>query len=995
MNRAAGCLNRLLKRPLACGLLGLALARSASGQQALYDNENYYAPTALAIPSIDATNFLNNGTFTINFPTSTRIQLFETSDTLNYTNNGLMTCNNGFQFDTHSSSSGLHSMASTFFNPGTIRCGSSIDGVFPVDGVPPEMFVSATNIVNPGTVIVGQTAVLTGESGTTITAEEANGLLQFSGQNIDLTRAILSVETTFSITGSGGSGFDTNKDWYPSLYLTPTEAISSLSAPIAAIFPPYAQLVLTNSTPYFVQTGVGTSNVITKMIFIQNNNPIPYNVYLNNNFNQASVGFGEATIEWLGSSLDSASGNTVSSYLYLNDDYVQGSVTNVPQINGIPDNFTVTESPVQLTGIGNLQSSGYPAGLILPANTVVSNTYSYATVQLIPTSVSTNSVANGALTNIPGRIQINASKELNLSLASLSGLNYMSLASTNQFDGSPGAQIYSPYSDINIGVTNGFLTVSNLTEANIPLWNGTIQCWSGRWIYVDPTGVTNDFRVLLVGSQLLPTTAAQAQDLILHGSNSVVISDAFSIMRKLSIDSQNVTLTTNVVGGGAESLDGELNVETPLIYWSNSVPNVRNLTNNGAIRLQNFTTFGTAQTNYYNFINNGAVVDQGAQIWANNFTSSGTFTNGAGPFTLKSTNTAFANQILNTASNDVSITTGSMVASNLVMQAGRSLTITATNLLTDGGVNSSNYWTVGAVAINNGTGLSLPIKPAFGDLLGTTITNIAPTNKNVAVVWSGNDYGSTTAGFTNNAAVGRLILDAYQTSPQNGVFSFKGAGTSNAMYVDYLEFRDSATNEANYNMNALSIGTNITIYFAQAMLNGVSIAEKIDKASRFGNGVSNYNGGRLIWVPSYAGNFSSTNFVYPGGVTNTVNAALASSTDIDSDGDVIANAYDSTPFFLASQVNFTETLTNVPPLSVNLTWATVPLGTNYVYYKTNLLSTNWVLLTNATLTANPFPSPQPYPSSVTNVSVLDPVNFMQPRYYRIVVQPYLTGPYGY
>ena len=141
--------------------------------------------------------------------------------------------------------------------------------------------------------------------------------------------------------------------------------------------------------------------------------------------------------------------------------------------------------------------------------------------------------------------------------------------------------------------------------------------------------------------------------------------------------------------------------------------------------------------------------------------------------------------------------------------------------------------------------------------------------------------------------------------------------------------------------------------------------------------------GRLRWVPTYAGHFSSTNVV-SAGVTNTFNAALSASS-LDSDGDGIPNASDPTPFFLASQLNFTETMTNVPPLSIRLSWQTIPNATNYVYYTTNMMSTNWFLL----LQTN---SPQPYPSPATNISVLDPINPAQPRFYQVVVQPWLTYP---
>jgi hypothetical protein len=149
------------------------------------------------------------------------------------------------------------------------------------------------------------------------------------------------------------------------------------------------------------------------------------------------------------------------------------------------------------------------------------------------------------------------------------------------------------------------------------------------------------------------------------------------------------------------------------------------------------------------------------------------------------------------------------------------------------------------------------------------------------------------------------------------------------------------------------------------------------------------NNDHLRWVAAYAGNFSSTNILIDG-VLTPVNAALAQSTDIDSDGDGTPNATDPTPFFLSSQVNFTITLTNQPPLTAVLKWFTIPHATNYVEFRTNLLSVNWLPLTN-------FPSPvyqnQYGTGPATNVVVFDPVNFEIPRYYRVVVDTWLTYPF--
>src|SRR5476649_1310634 len=98
-------LSRLMKWPLLCGLLSFALTHTALATDPLYDNEsvlNYTIPPN-PLPQIDASNFLNNSSFTINFATVTlNTELFETYNTINYTNNktGILSANSGFRFDT-------------------------------------------------------------------------------------------------------------------------------------------------------------------------------------------------------------------------------------------------------------------------------------------------------------------------------------------------------------------------------------------------------------------------------------------------------------------------------------------------------------------------------------------------------------------------------------------------------------------------------------------------------------------------------------------------------------------------------------------------------------------------------------------------------------------------------------------------------------------------------------------------------------------------------
>jgi hypothetical protein len=720
------------------------------------------------------------------------------------------------------------------------------------------------------------------------------------------------------------------------------------------------------------------------------------------------------------------------------------------------------------------------------------------------------------------------------------------------------------------------LFATNTMEAQVPVWNtqfdpsqtnvSRLYAWNTRWIAIDTntadlTYGTNDYRVLIVSSKLSLTVMAQVKDLILrdYGSNSIIISDAYNVMRTLNADAQSITLTTNGLAMGATSLDGELNLLSPNTFWQSSVPNLRYLTNNGKISMQNLAIFGnptvtnvsapvaasgilseigtnvvksdkvTIGTTSYTFvsalnnsianevaivpasfdaslsnliaaingkgvsgvtystltksntqvtagplinhaftvtalaagaagnsiatkftpatvssnltwggsstlvggangatnivpflfstafINNGIFMDQGTIMDAGNFESGGIVSNGIGSFTLQSLTTTMTNGSL-TAGGDVSITASSVVTSNLFLQASRSLTLTATNLLTDTGPSPTNMsiWAVGSLSV--GSGFNLPVKPVTGDLLGTTVTLSAPTNRNVVNSWAGMDRGLSTAGYTNNVAVGRLILDV-SSSPipgHNGVLTFNGATVSNALYVDELILTNFAThgNATNlYNFPWLSIGNNMVVYFAQATENGNSVAEAIDNASK--NGANN---GRLRWISSYTGYYSSTNLVSTNKngtiITNTVNAALASSPTIDSDSDGIPNSVDSTPFFLASQINLNSTVTNVPPKMVKVQWATIPNATNFVYYTTNFMSTNWLPYTNfqnwyfgnnvAVTNAahgNGFRSPQVYiknaslpdNSQQTNVWVFDAITNV-PHYYKVVVWPWVTFP---
>jgi hypothetical protein len=213
-------------------------------------------------------------------------------------------------------------------------------------------------------------------------------------------------------------------------------------------------------------------------------------------------------------------------------------------------------------------------------------------------------------------------------------------------------------------------------------------------------------------------------------------------------------------------------------------------------------------------------------------------------------------------------------------------------------------------------------------------------------------------GFSNNMALGRLILDG----AENSSFRFAGSKKNRAMYVDYLELRNYATNYLDDLAGAsIQIDPNLTIYFANANL---------PPSKLNGNG-----GGRLLWLPSFYGPLSTTNIV----VTYTnlygevfsrnylMNTALATSKDLDTDGDCLVNAEDFDPLYpsngpcapvpLLSSAESVSAANRLGRLTIVLdrrrlgswallSWEGLAEADNVVEFTESLVLTDWQTLTN-------------------------------------------------
>ena len=952
------------------------------------------------LPVIQATNFVNDGIFNTtggDFSQGWLASLYRNWQyTLNFTNYGEMYSFPGFNFINWIPNNSPDAEASSFYNQGSIFCNANAYGFYGYGG---GINVFATNIYNGGEIALGADSY----------AKFYGDTVMFDSGSILRLAAPVPLSTNYgyvlnNVYAVGQADTSTNK-WSPQSKLTESSATGVMNKT------PYS-VILNNSTPYFKINVVNATNVLVRMMFVQDNSG--FGVTTAPVFKNSSDG--GAHIEWTGTYTDPASGQAVSKYLELDDNMQASGSTNILSFGdpagGVPPNFTVSSSANPLYNTNSYAVPSFVANLLSPG-TVTTNIYSYLNAQLIPSDVSLNSVLHGAPNLLPGRLEITASKSLNLSQAGVSVNNYLLLNSTNEFDADAQSAFAVPYSDLYLGRTNGYLTLTNLIASTLPTWSGSVQAWGTTWTFTDTNksltrnfdtngilGTNNilyEYRVLVVSSQLTPYSGSQQGTVNLNASNTVVISDALNVTSNLFVNCTNLVLTSNGTGVGASSISGQLNVENYNLSWQAATPRLNNLLNNGQINLSysGVNIFGSSSAPYGSLINSGLIsCASGATFNTGDFENYGTLSSGAGKLIVQSSTTTMTNAEVwvGTVYSNAATT---MSISGTWIEVGQSLTLAASSILTDTGVINGNYWTVGYNnQLINSTGLVLPVKPVLGDLLGTTIQVLGVTpNGKTKTTWAAVDRGAANVGFSNNVALGQLILDGIATNSQ---FVFSGTGTSNAIYVDSLQLLDFASYQYHNGLSLPSMifSNNLVIYYAQAMSDGISVAEKL-------NG---FNNGHLRWVPSYVGQYSSTSIVYPDGTTNMVNSALAGSSDIDSNGNGNPNNLDPAPIFVPSQVKFSMVPTNVPPQFMRLQWSTVPNATNYVEYTTNINQTGWIPLTNfgnyyfgagiAVTNSNHvnwFLSPQSYPGPVTNVWVLDPITGTT-RFYRVCVKPWLTYP---
>jgi hypothetical protein len=684
--------------------------------------------------------------------------------------------------------------------------------------------------------------------------------------------------------------------------------------------------------------------------------------------------------------------STNNSYLYLEDNLamlttnialLSNSVVSIdvqePTTAYSPTNYTIFRSagPRSDLPLGTLASyNNSPPPINAGTNIVVNTLFTAYAVQLAGSSAQPSSAPGGSVTNMLGRTEISADAQLDFSRARIDALNYLLLCSSNHFVGNTNSQISAPYADVYLGSTNGSLTISNLlgpTVSRINTGDTNIEMWSSMWtnlvVTMTPTSTntaTNTIFVLLVDSHLYSTIPSQLNNLMLRSTNvagtlgSVVLNDVVDPMQGFLIDAQSLTIAANDPAsptpyGGIVLENSDFSEN---FVWSTALPDLSYLTNNGYIKVPNAIFFGgerispyfsTSSSDWYSaFVNNGYILDSDTHIYADDVENTGYAVIDAdyygvdGSIAIQAQTVSlvgvYPNAYLWAPNGDISIFTTNLVVFGHEFTAGRALTLSVTNSITDfatNGIDSQNYFYAGA-------GFNLLCQGTNGDLLGTTVSNVAPEWAEVDNLWAAVDLGNTPAGYTNNVAIGHLILDG----GQDCLFRFTGtqsAGvTNNAMYVDLLELYDYAatTDESGTNLINVQIDPHMKIYFGTALADGADISSQLNGA----------NGGQFVLgTGSYNGIFSKTGLAKTGlAKTGVTQADLALK--------VVA-------------------VSGTPPKAA-ITWRTLPYANNYLYFKSDPASTNWQLLTN-------FASP-PLGGPVT---VTDPVDPSNPRFYRVRVDP--------
>jgi hypothetical protein len=936
-------------------------------------------------PNVNATNFVNNGTIQI----ATTLP-FSTSNTENFTNRGSMSGSVGFQLDHAPSGAGVRRAAAVFHNhpQGTVTSSDGLVIAGLTTSTTSQLLIGATNLINEGIMSVGELGLMS-LKGTNVNLKRGGlQVAPFAGQGTfnNSNSTIFLPETAIidNYAGVGTNTIDTSDILTQVVVGTTTNylavgptAYGTIAYPAISFVNitnrPPLNIIITNSTGqvtnmllvtnWVVQgafVSVSGTNIGARARFYPSVTPTnlfqTITVELSSTINNPVTTLDDTLTLYVLDRLASATNlvistnNTVQPRTYKPSAYMVSRVQPIEFAIGSAPNSVVTNNLLFKPNFTNALAPARWAGYGFTADKLSS-------VQPV--------IPGASITNIAGRIEINAGS-INLErtrfrsdgLVTVRGKHLVS--STN-------ANMDAFNLNFDLGTTNGTLRIQSLAKKEVNRFGGDVEVWSGTWSNTQVLVITNnfapdtnvppnyvvspitnivvyDYHVMIMNSDtvVLPTPVTTF-GFIARGTN-VFLGDSLLITNNFFTDAQKLTIEAP---GGGISLTGGL----PNWAVGNS-PNLRYFTNSGNITVQNEARFGydavATVTPLTTFVNRSNIAAAGIYARSTYFENAGYLSSG----TILSVDTV-SGRMENGASDtggDLNVKASDFKLRNYTNQTAGAVIFSITNTLYDNGSTGPNRIVCGdgfhaQIASGNG-------KPTSGDLLGTSLETAAPIFASIDHTWPGADRGVSTSGYSNNLAVGRLVLSV----GFDAELAFYGTGTSNALYVDYLQFAGVGIDDVD---TAIYADPNIVIYFADSNLPAEQLDGKL--------------GGHLRWVKSYAGAYSSVDLLVNGQVTK-VNRALRQSLIIDSDGDGLANGFDASPFDPAV---LSLSVTTSSPLTLKLGWNAAANTIYKIEYTTNQ-SQGWQLLKN-------------YTNSAANAGAANVLDVIPPgspqRYYRVGYQP--------
>jgi hypothetical protein len=522
-------------------------------------------------------------------------------------------------------------------------------------------------------------------------------------------------------------------------------------------------------------------------------------------------------------------------------------------------------------------------------------------------------------TNLAGRVRVKAD---NLKLddtrirahgiVNLQGKHVTSSANTS---------IAAPYANYDLGSTNGTLIYRGFNPIGQPNVTGIIRVFVTSWTNTaefpdpaaaaattDPTAGTGTgtpatlvgdthFRVMIIDADIDPLrTTGELVGLKLRATNLTTVDpvlyevpnvdavpttypDGFSGASSISGTEQVAPVTENWINQGSFQLVGSIGVS------SRTFPMLKTLSNTSDI-IGDRVALGVEPGSPLSYITNtGSIISSGyLGLGASTLHHAGQFEAGnVADLTADSLVLAGTNSIL--AGGGLTITAKTLDAS-----AGG--LIATPNLMT---LNVSDKFVApaGKVLVLSAAGVKLGANASSNDLSGVSVSVNAGRFETAFVDWPGLNRGTEASGFVNNSAISALVL----TVGEYGRAEVRASGSGDrALYTRRLELNGefsqyinitNKTFDADGLASVLSIDSNTRLYYSIVSVNGIELSGPV---------LDGALGGRLRLVRIGGANGGPISMTVGDGYVVEASWAVRYSVSLDSDGDGLVNALDTTPF---------------------------------------------------------------------------------------------------